>query len=218
MLALSVTLRWSLRGSNVGRLGLSGTRKLAGQTRDCGVILCKVAQPGVQFAVDGCVMVMKRDEMNLILWGGKCVSPFLSLSLTHTQNTLKNGPMEYALINIIQHQAVSAVSPLLHVSRAIERNLEEYYSLIYGMKKCWHNTFPVLEKNLCDKLHVCMLYQRVMDFLWIRSLEDGEGERLTFENVSIWSGALSSLVGQQCQWDDSVCLFLSLQQTLLMHG
>lgn len=106
------------------RLGLSGTGKLPGQMGDCGVILCEVPQPGVQLTVDGCVMVMKRDEMNLILRGGKC------LSHTHAHNTLKNGPMDYALkrllpINIIWHGAISAVSPLLNVSREIERNLEE---------------------------------------------------------------------------------------------
>lgn len=60
----------------MGRLGLSGRGKLPGQMGDCRVILCEVPQPGVQFAVDGCVMVMKRDEMNLILRGWKC--------LTHT--------------------------------------------------------------------------------------------------------------------------------------
>lgn len=49
------------------RLGLSGTGKLPVQTRDCAVILCEVPQPGVQFAVDGCAMVMKRDEMDTIL-------------------------------------------------------------------------------------------------------------------------------------------------------
>lgn len=51
----------------MGRLGLSGKGKLPGQMGDCGVILCEVPQPEVQFALDGCVMVMKRDEMNLIL-------------------------------------------------------------------------------------------------------------------------------------------------------
>lgn len=61
----------------MGRLGLSGTGKLPGQMGDCRVILCEVPQPEVQFTVDGCVMVMKRDEMNLILTGRKC--------LTHTQ-------------------------------------------------------------------------------------------------------------------------------------
>lgn len=60
----------------MGRLGLSGTGKLPGQMGDCRVILCKVPQPEVHFTVDRCVMVMKRDEMNLILRGGK--------SLTHT--------------------------------------------------------------------------------------------------------------------------------------
>ena len=71
----------------MARLGLSGTGKLPGQMGDCGVILCEVAQPGVQLTVDGCVMVMKRDEMNLILRGGKCLSLSLSLSLslTYTQ-------------------------------------------------------------------------------------------------------------------------------------
>lgn len=103
----------------MGRLGLSGTGKLPGQMGDCGVILCEVPQPGVQFALDGCVMVMESNEMNLTLRGGKC------LTHIHTDNTLKNGPMDYALkrllvINIIRRGAISAVSPLLNVSREIE--------------------------------------------------------------------------------------------------
>ena len=56
------------------RLSLSGTGKLLGQMGNCGVILCEVPQPEVQLALDGCVMVMKRDEMNSILGGGKCLS------------------------------------------------------------------------------------------------------------------------------------------------
>lgn len=55
----------------MGRLGLSGTGKLPGQMGDCRVILCEVLQPEVQFSLDGCVMVMKRDDMNLVLRGGK---------------------------------------------------------------------------------------------------------------------------------------------------
>lgn len=110
----------------MGRLGLSGTGKLPGQMGDCGVLQCEVPQPGVQLAVDGCIMVMKRDEMNLIFRGGRC----LTLTLTHTHNTFKNGRMDYALkrllvINIIQHGAISAVSPLLNISREIVRNSEE---------------------------------------------------------------------------------------------
>lgn len=47
------------------------------------------------------------------------------MSHTHTHSSLKNGPMDYALkhslaINIIRHGAISAVSPLLNVSREIE--------------------------------------------------------------------------------------------------
>lgn len=64
----------------MGRLDLSGTGKLPGQMGDCGVILCEAPQPEVQFTVNGCVMVMKRDEMNLILRGGKC--------LTHTHTVV----------------------------------------------------------------------------------------------------------------------------------
>ena len=56
----------------MGRLGLSGMGKLPWQMGDCGVILCEVPQPEVQLTVDGCVMVMKRDEMNLIHRRGKC--------------------------------------------------------------------------------------------------------------------------------------------------
>lgn len=67
----------------MGRLGLSGMGKLPGHMGDCEVILCEVPQPGVQLTVDGCVMVMKRDEMNLILNGGKCLSFSHSLSLSH---------------------------------------------------------------------------------------------------------------------------------------
>lgn len=106
----------------MGRLGRSGTEKLPGQMGECGVLQCEVPQPGVQLTVDGCVMVMKRDEMNLIFRGGKC--------LTRSHNTFKNGRMDYVLkrlraINIIQHGAISAVSPLLNVSGEIVRNLEE---------------------------------------------------------------------------------------------
>lgn len=105
----------------MGRLGLSGKGKLPGQMGDCGVILCEVPQPEVQFALDGCVMVMKRDEMNLILRRGKC----LARIHRRAHDTLKNGPMDYALkrlllTNIIRHGAISAVSPLLNVSREIE--------------------------------------------------------------------------------------------------
>lgn len=55
----------------MGRLGLSGVGKLPGQMGDCRVIQCEVPQPGVRLDVDGCVMVMKRDEINLILTGRK---------------------------------------------------------------------------------------------------------------------------------------------------
>lgn len=107
----------------MGRLGLSGTGKLPGQMGDCAVILCGAAQPEVQFSLDGCVMVMKRDEMNLILRGGKRHT--YAHTHTNTHNTLQNGPMDYALkspltINTIRHGAISAVSPLLNVSRKIE--------------------------------------------------------------------------------------------------
>lgn len=48
------------------------------------MILCKVPQPEVPFTVDGCVMVMKSDDMNLPHRRGKC--------LAHAHNTLKNWP------------------------------------------------------------------------------------------------------------------------------
>lgn len=107
----------------MGRMGLSGTGKLPGQMGDCRVILCEVPQPWVQLAVDGHVMVMKRDEMNLILRGGKCLSRTNAYTNAHT--TLKNSLMDYVVkrllaINIIGHGAISAVSPLLNVSREIE--------------------------------------------------------------------------------------------------
>lgn len=52
------------------------------------------------------------------------------MSRSRTHSTLKNGPMDYVLkrllmINIIWYSAISAVYPLLYISREIEYNLEE---------------------------------------------------------------------------------------------
>lgn len=56
----------------MSRLGLSGTGKLPGRVEEGRLQetrLSEVPEPEVQFAVDGRVMVMKSDDMNLQLGG-----------------------------------------------------------------------------------------------------------------------------------------------------
>lgn len=56
----------------MGRLDLSGTEKLPGQMGDGRVIRCDAPQPEVQFTADGCVMVIKRDDISHGEAGNTC--------------------------------------------------------------------------------------------------------------------------------------------------
>lgn len=105
------------------RLGLSGTGKLLGRLEEGRLRetrLSEVRTPEVRLALDGCVMVMKSDDMNLKLRGRE-----MSRARTHAVLP-RIGPMDYMPkrspeINITQCcAAVSAVSPLLYVSRETE--------------------------------------------------------------------------------------------------
>lgn len=85
----------------MGRLDLSGTEKLPGQMGDGRVIRCDTPQPEVQFTGDGCIIVIKRDDINLT-WRGR----------KHRQT----------LINIIRCCSFCRVSTVT----MIEGNLEEW--------------------------------------------------------------------------------------------
>lgn len=84
--------------------------------------LSEAPEPEVQFAVDGRVMVMKSDDMNLQLGGRE-----MSHARTQCSQELARWiirPERSSEINITRHRAgVSAVSPLLYVSRETEGKL-----------------------------------------------------------------------------------------------